>query len=99
MALLLQKISSVKPIRNISWDHLEAMNLHILEWQADETFALKQLWKLPENEFLVKRADLVDYVEWVFHAVIEHPYFTVNGKRLLETKGKYEFGKWQKLKG
>jgi hypothetical protein len=99
MALLLQKISSVKPIRNISWDHLEAMNLHILEWQADERFALKQLWKLPENEFLVKRADLVDYVEWVFHAVIEHPYFTVNGKRLLETKGKYEFGKWQKLKG
>jgi hypothetical protein len=99
MIYFMQKAGSLKPGgRNLSWDILETMNLHILEWQADENLSINDLWKLPENQFLVKRADLVDYLEWMFRAVVEHPWYTANGKRLLEIKGKWELRKWQKLK-
>jgi len=39
---------------------------------------------LPEKLYLVKRDDVVDFVEWKFHtvSVFEHSLLTVNGKRL-----------------
>ena len=61
---------------------LEMMNYHMVEWQADEKMSLKDMWKLPEKTRRVKLNDLLDFIEWSFHSTVQHPWSTVNGRRL-----------------
>jgi hypothetical protein len=58
--------------RTVSSDTIEEMGFHMLEWQCDERLSLKEMWRLPEKRFLQKRDEMVDYVEWRFHTVVEH---------------------------
>jgi hypothetical protein len=87
--------------KKVSASFLQAVNVNMLMWQNEENISLKALWKFREHEFLIRRADLVDYIEWLFHAnaIDDCPWFTVNGKRLLQAKGEYRFRKWQTLRG
>jgi hypothetical protein len=85
----------------VSASFLGMVNVNMLMWQNEENISLKDLWNFREHEFLIWRADLVDYIEWLFHAnaIDDCPWFTVNGKRLLQAKGEYRFKKWQTLRG
>ena len=95
MIFLFQKARERKdPGRIIQLDLLETMNGHFLEWQADEHLSLKSLWTLPEKDFQKKHLDLVDYIEWKFHSVVEHPWYTEHGGQLAQQiKGRWVFGK------
>jgi hypothetical protein len=94
---------------HVSWvavnTKFERTNLYIMELQTGEGLSFKDMWKLPEGEFLKKRDDLVNFLEWKF-AVIpiatyvnfpaafekgEHVPSTVNGKRLKKQIG----GRWR----
>jgi hypothetical protein len=46
---------------------LDSINLNMPWWQLDESYGVKAQWILPENKFVRKEADLVDYVDWKFH--------------------------------
>jgi hypothetical protein len=61
---------------------LKAMSFYILDWQGNEKLSLRDMWKLPEKTLCVKLNDLMDFVEWRFHSIVQHPWSTVNGKRL-----------------
>jgi len=55
---------------------------------------LQDMWKLPEKTLRVKLDDLMDFVEWRFHGIVQHPWSTVNGKRLaVEHKHLWVHGK------
>ncbi|CZR56510.1 uncharacterized protein PAC_06399 [Phialocephala subalpina] len=66
----------------VNLDMLQTMCLHILEWQADGGMSMEHFWKLPEEEFLTRRNDLLSYVEWMFHSDPQQVYFTLNGRCL-----------------
>ena len=66
-------------------DYLEAINLLMLEWQADEKLSIRKLLKLPEQQFQRKKNDLVDYLDWKLDNP-EKKYFTVSGRRLKEQR-------------
>lgn len=86
---------------------LQALNVILMEWQQDGTVSLNDLWKLPEQEFLVKQADLVDYAHFKFAKYHlkeepgycwtnlglgkEHPWHTLRGKELAKM---IEGGNW-----
>jgi hypothetical protein len=64
-----QKQGTVTNIpKKVSASFLQAVNVNMLMWQNEESISLKALWKFREHEFLIRRADLVDYIEWLFHA-------------------------------
>jgi hypothetical protein len=66
-------------------EYLEAINIYMLEWQADENPSIKKLLNLPERQFQSKKDDLVDYLDWK----IDNPEkinFTVSGRRLKEQR-------------
>jgi hypothetical protein len=68
-------------------------NAHMVEWQYEENLGLKQLWQLPEQRFVVKRNDVIDFVEWKM-SDMNRKYSTVNGKLLgREIHGSWEHGK------
>lgn len=81
-AMINQYDQFTKPSQSVSADMIKMMEFHALEYQADEKLSLKSMWELPQENFLRKRADFVDYIEWKFHSVVEHPYFTVKGRKL-----------------
>ncbi|TVY91988.1 hypothetical protein LAWI1_G002664 [Lachnellula willkommii] len=94
MAFFVRKVTQPHEARRIHLDVLESMNLHFLEWQADEHLSLASLWSLGEKEFQKKHLDLVDYIEWKFHSVIQHTWYTEHGRQLAqEIKGPWVFGK------
>lgn len=82
---------------------LQALNVILMEWQKDGNVSLKDLWKLPEKEFLIKQADLVDYTHFKFAKYHlgeeqgyfwaslglgkEHPWHTFRGKELAKMVG------------
>jgi hypothetical protein len=66
-------------------DYLEAINIFMLEWQADEKLSIKALLKLPEPQFQRKKNDLVDYLDWKLDNP-EKKYFTISGRRLKEQR-------------
>jgi hypothetical protein len=73
---------------------LKVMSFYILDWQGNEKLSLKDMWKLPEKTLRVKLDDLMDFVEWRFHGIVQHPWSTVNGKRLaVEHKHLWVHGK------
>lgn len=83
MLSLFKKIAGKHaPGRSLSGDAIAAINLHLLEWQADERLSLKDMWKLPEAKFQAKMADVVNFIDWKSHCVPGKAYFTVNGRRL-----------------
>jgi hypothetical protein len=53
----------------------------MLEWQNNK-MSLKQLWKLPETQFIASQKALTDFIEWVMNW--DDDYNTVHGKALRE---------------
>lgn len=67
----------------------------MLAWQLDGGISLKQLWRLPEETFLVKQKNLIDYVDWIHEdpgfSELHNDAGTVNGRRLKQQiKGKWD---------
>lgn len=58
---------------------LEIVNLAVLIWQSN-VLSLRQLWKLPEYEFVKKQQELTDFVEWTINYT--GSYKTVHGMAL-----------------
>lgn len=82
------------PGRRVYENILEAMNHHFLMWQANEHLSLKALWTLGEEDFQKKHLDLVDYIEWKFHSLVQHPWYTERGRQLAQKiKGPWVFEK------
>ncbi len=74
MAFLVHKMAQIEAKgRSVNGDILEGMSFHMLEWQYDEHLSIKAVLKLPEKQFLVKRDDLVDFIEWKYHSVVKKP--------------------------
>jgi hypothetical protein len=47
-------------------DILEQINMNILTWQ-NENISLKDMWRLPEDKFVSKQRDMVDYIDCAFN--------------------------------
>lgn len=74
-----------KVVGSQAMEYLEAINIAMLEWQADENLGIKALLKLPEPQFQRKKDDLVDYLDWRFDNP-EKECFTVSSRRLKEQR-------------
>jgi len=68
-------------------DILETVNMEILTWQK-QNIGLTDMWRLPENEFVAKQRDLVDFVDWALNwRDGVDAYKTVHGTELRKQKG------------
>ncbi|TVY73161.1 hypothetical protein LSUE1_G005658 [Lachnellula suecica] len=76
-------------VRSLAMDILQAINLHILEWQFEGQFSLADMSKLPEKNFHSKQENLVNFNIWKFHVTPRRSgSYTVKGKKLVkDTKG------------
>jgi hypothetical protein len=72
--------ASTEPKR-IHDDMLHQVNMAILDWQNNK-MSLKQLWRLPEPQFIASQRALTDFVEWSVNFCDD--YNTVHGKGLRE---------------
>lgn len=87
-------------LRRMQEGHNELVNLatlqsmcgYTMELQAKSGVSLKSLWKLPQDQYLAKRDNLVDFVERKLHGPPVPRYFTVYGRLLRQqVRGRWNF--------
>jgi hypothetical protein len=76
---------SKKVLGSQAMDYLEAINIAMLEWQADENLSIRALLKLLGPQFQRKKDDMANYLDWKLDNP-EKKYFTISGRRLKQQR-------------
>jgi hypothetical protein len=80
--------------RDCNVEFLEKFNAHMVEWQYRKALGIEELLGFPTEQYQNLIEELVDFVEWKYHAEGKrnnHRWGTANGKRLMAKYGEKWF--------
>jgi len=62
---------------------IRPIHLYMIEWLGAEKMTLGEMWTMPDDVFVKKAKDLMNYAELRYHQ-LEFEWSTENGRRLME---------------